>query len=447
MMRAAPATVLLAVFAGLVPLMSSVRAEDGAKAAPVERVAWFTSLQQARRVAEETGRPIFIALHVRPYIASPDAAMRMRQWGRAYRDPRFVKLSRQFACVFVSTSALEGHDPDVDAGAVSASHLVVDGTSQELGHRDGDAEAIGGVGGLLRLLRRGLRAFGPLPPDAPLIDRKRVARTERTIEGLSPLHPIPIRLNATGLRLRLRWPLPAPALTGDAAKRILADVQMRWDGEGPFPLQAIAIEGGEEIDIPLDVRFAEIEGLAALATQGTHRVDLYLVPQSGSYPFSRGPLHVGRVWIDLGDGGGGGGGADEDSESEKPQEEQPEPPQPIPDGGEPKEPKPPPPDERVEVVEPFRGEGESVKKENAVVAVEDPDGGVKPPKRMPIEQALREFEKQRERAVNREGISPRDRAYYRSYFEFFVREARKGAPPRKDPRKDPPDGAGSKDPK
>jgi len=437
------ATVLLAVLAGVLLLTSAVHAEDGAKAAPVERVAWFTSLQHARRVAAETGRPLFIALHVRPYIASPDAAMRMREWTRTYRDARLVELSRQYACVLRVISAPEGRDPDVDAAASSASHLVVDGDSRVLGRKDGDAEAIGGVGGLLRLLGRGLRAHGPLPADAPLIDRRRVARTERKIEGLSPLHPIGVPLNAPGVRLRLRWELPAPSFEGDGAKRILADVQMRWDGEGPFPLGAIAFESGEELDIPLDVRFGKIEGLAALATQGTHRVDLYLVPQSGSYPFSRGPLHVGRVWIDLGDGGGGGGGANEDSESEKPQEEQPAPPQPIPDGGEPKEPKPPPPDERVEVVEPFRGEGERVKKENAVVAVEDPDGGVKPPKRMPIEQALREFEKQRERAVNREGISPRDRAYYRSYFEFFMREARKRAPP----RKEPPAGAGSKDAK
>ena len=55
------------------------------------------------------------------------------------------------------------------------------------------------------------------------------------------------------------------------------------------------------------------------------------------------------------------------------------------------------------------------------VAVEDPDGGVKPPRQVPLEQALREFEKLQEREVGREGISSRDRDFLRRYFELLRR--------------------------
>ena len=79
----------------------TLHADDAPKAgspdAPgaVERIAWFTSLKQARRVADETGRALFIAMHVRPYVASPDASQRMEAWTQAYRDPRLVEMSRQ----------------------------------------------------------------------------------------------------------------------------------------------------------------------------------------------------------------------------------------------------------------------------------------------------------------------------------------------------------------
>ena len=415
----------------LLVIVPTARAEEGEPGA--ERVAWFTNLSLAREAATKTGRPIFVAMHVRPYIASPEASQRMEAWTEAYRDPRFVALSRRCACVLRVISAPEGRDPDVDAAAVSASHLLVDGTSRVLVRKDGDAEAVGGVGGLIRLLRAGLRAFGPIAADAPLIDEQHVRRTKKQIQGLGPMNPIGVPVDAPGVRVRLRWELPTPQLGEADTEEILADVQMRWDGEGPWDLQSVAFGAGEEIDLPIDIRFAEHEGLAELATEGTHRVDLYLVPKEGSYPFSTGPLHVGRVWIDLGEGGGGGGGGSDEQESEKPQEEQPEPPQPIPEGDEEREPDPPPPSGREEVVKAFQNEGEEVEKEDAVVAVEDPNGGVEPPKRLPIQEALREFEKQAEKEIRREGISPRDRDYFRTYFESFVKEARKRAPPPKQP--------------
>ena len=77
----------------------------------------------------------------------------------------------------------------------------------------------------------------------------------------------------------------------------------------------------------------------------------------------------------------------------------------------------PPPEQPDSVVDPFVRDGDTVKKEDAVVAVEDPGGGVKPPARVPLEQALRDFEKVREKEVGREDIPPRDRAFLLRYFE------------------------------
>jgi hypothetical protein len=200
---------------------------------------------------------------------------------------------------------------------------------------------------------------------------------------------------------------------------------MRWDGAGPFDVGRVEFGAGAEIDEPIDVRFDEIEGLAALATKGKHRVDLYLDPLPGSYPFSQAPLHVGRVWIDLGQGGGGDGSSS-DSEQEKPEEPPPSEPQPVPDEGQEELPPPPVP-KREEVVQPFVNEGEAIEKDDAVVAVEDPDGGVKPPQQVPIEQALRDFEKVKEREVTREGIAAGERTFLRRYFDLLQRAVKGGS--------------------
>ena len=78
--------------------VSSVRAEDE-PAGPKERIAWFSSLVEARKVAAKTGRPIFVAMHVRPRVASPAATARTARWLQAYHDPDVVALSRELACV------------------------------------------------------------------------------------------------------------------------------------------------------------------------------------------------------------------------------------------------------------------------------------------------------------------------------------------------------------
>ncbi len=416
------AVILLAAF--------TVRADEGEEVAG-PRIAWFASLADARKVAAETGRPIFVALHVRPRVASPAATARTMRWLKAYRDPDVVPLSRQFACVLRVTDAPEGKDPDVHEGAPAAVHLVIDASSKVLARLEASIPPATGV--IERLLRRGLRVHGAIPPDAPTIDARMVATRERNVEGMSPMTPVGIPVDAPGVRVRLRWELPAPKLVGDGPKQVRARVLMRWDDQGPFLLGGLEVEPGQEIDLPYDIRFDAIEGLKALATKGLHRVDLYLEPDIGSFPFSKGPLHVGRVWLELGDGGGGGEGESEDEQPE-PKDDEEKTPEPTPEGTEP--PPPPPPDEaKDDVVDPFVGEGETVKKDDAIVAVEDENAGLKRPEAMPLDKALRDFEKEREAAIRQEGISPRERAFLKRYFALLEKHARGSQPA---PKKAPP---------
>ncbi len=409
----------LLILALLLALPLEVRAEDDLPPLKRERIAWFGRLSDARKVAEQTGRPIFVAIHVRPTVASPDATRRLERWIQVYADAEIVTLSRQFACVLRVVQAPEGKDPDTESGP-AAVHVVVDSTSRVLARLDADAPRPGaeGVGQLRSILRGGLGNHGAIPADAPLIGERMVASSKPELDGISPSKPVGVPHGVPGVRLRLRWELPAPKLQNATSDRIRATVRMRWDGEGPFDLGTVEFGAGDEIDRPIDVRFDEIEGLAELATKGTHRVDLYLDPLPNSYPFSQGPLHVGRVWIDLGEGGGGGGASSDNKEDSEDPQEQPPQPQPQPDVGEEQLPPPPPP-EREEVVDPFVNEGESIEKEDAVVAVEDPDGGVKPPKQVPLEEALRDFQKRKEREVAREAIPPGERAFLRRYFELL----------------------------
>ncbi len=435
MMRALAACLVACLVLGTASVRADAKGGGAPKAAPAHtpktgpRIAWFHRMSDARKIATETGRPLFVAIHVRGSVASPAATARIERWSALYDEPSIVELSRRCACVLRVIQAPEGADPDKD-GKPAAFHLVVDGSSRVLARLDVSAPEAGEAGRrqLGRILRGGLKNFGAIATDAPLITQAMVARTKLKLDGISPSKPVAVPLGVPGVRLRLRWELPAPTLQGAEADRIRATVRMRWDDRGPFDIGQVEFGAGEEIDQPIDVRFDEIEGLAELATQGTHRVDLYLVALPGSYPFSKGPLHVGRVWIELGDGGGGGGASTE-SESEPKPDETPPPPPPKPDEGKEELPPPPPP-EREEVVDPFVNEGDAVQKDDAVVAVEDPDGGVKPPQQVPLELALREFEKLKEREVSRAGFSSRDRDLLRRYFEALARTVGAKPPPK-----------------
>ncbi|MDA1194913.1 MAG: hypothetical protein O2894_06980 [Planctomycetota bacterium] len=407
----------------LVAVAVAVARDAAAEDAPAaERIAWFTELAAAREVAAAAGRPMLVAMHVRPRVASPDATERTGRWLEAYADAGIVTASRAFACVLRVIAAPEGKDPDVDVGAIGVVHLIVDGDSRVLARMDGNVPP--GRDELLRFLRTGLARHGTLGPDAPGIGPDQVARAARRVAGASPMQPVGVPLGVPGVRLRLRWELPAPVLGGAEEETIRARVHMRWDDTGPYEVGAFAFRAGDEIDVPVDIRFDRIEGLEALATAGLHRVDLYIEPAADSYPFSRGPLHVGRVWIELGDGGGGAGegAAPEQAPDPADDEEQPDT---APDG-QPEEPPPAPGEVEDDVIEPFVGAGETVKKDDAVVAVEDPNAGVKPPPAVPLERALREFTKEAEAAIGAEGLSPGERAFLRRYFELLRKHAGAG---------------------
>ena len=99
-MRAVASLLLLA----LLGLAGVARAEEDRG----PRIAWFHDLGAARKAAEAAGRPLFVALHVRPAVATPGAAERLERWVEVYRDPALVDLSRRFACVLRVVQAPEG---------------------------------------------------------------------------------------------------------------------------------------------------------------------------------------------------------------------------------------------------------------------------------------------------------------------------------------------------
>jgi hypothetical protein len=82
---------------------------------------------------------------------------------------------------------------------------------------------------------------------------------------------------------------------------------------------------------------------------------------------------------------------------------------------------------RDEVVTPLAREGERVKKDEALVAVPDPQAGLVPPPPIPLARALTEFGPVVERAVLSERVLPADREFLRRYLDALRRAA--GAAP------------------
>ncbi len=424
---------MLCLLAALALAAPRARAEDDAPGR--DGVAWFQTLAAARKVATATGRPVFLAVHVLPRVVTPRTEERTKRWQAAYRDEAAVALSREFACVLRLQTADARLDAAPDAASPSALHMVLNGEGRVLARLDRDLPPSAGV--IARLMRVGLRRHGAIPDGAPRIDRRMVAAKEPQVPGASPGNPVGLAVESPGLRMRLRWELPAPVVPAEGPQTFKAEVSMRWDGEGPFPLGVIEFAPGDEVDIPVDIRFDEVKGLRPLATEGLHRVDVYLEPGMGSFPFSKGPVFVGGFWVNLGDGGGGGGSGGNDDQQPEPKEEDQEP-QEAPEGKE-EEPLALPDKAQDDVIDPFVGDGETVKKDDAVVAVEDDDAGVKPPEQMPLAKALREFEKEREAAIGRDGISARERAFLRRYFELLRQHATPApkAPPKAPGKKAP----------
>ncbi|MDF1702842.1 MAG: hypothetical protein P1V36_16960, partial [Planctomycetota bacterium] len=76
-MRRLPRLAVALLAAGLVGL-GAARVHGEEEPAKADGIAWFSSLAEARAVAAKTGRPLFVAMHVRPRVASPAAKSQRR---------------------------------------------------------------------------------------------------------------------------------------------------------------------------------------------------------------------------------------------------------------------------------------------------------------------------------------------------------------------------------
>jgi hypothetical protein len=213
-------------------------------------------------------------------------------------------------------------------------------------------------------------------------------------------------------------PLPEP---------VVGRLALEWDRERAFPIGDVRVAKGSRADVAVDVRLDGIEGMRPFLTPGSHVAVAVVVFDA---PPWRVPVRSEELKIEWPEGGGPGGGGASPSAAPKPEPEPAKPPDPTPaptpDG--PKEEPTPPPrgPAREEVVKPLVDPGATVRKEGAVVAVPDPDAGVKPPKRVPLADALREFEKVVESAVGGERLGPGDREFLLRYFEALRRAAGPG---------------------
>ncbi len=402
------------------------------------QIAWFDDIDTARKVAADLGRPLLIAVHAR---LAPEARAWPRdpaEWAKIYADERIVSRSRAFCCVVHLVGrapeperTVGDQRPEAGSPFLGPLHLLLDASGTHvLGRADSWSAAPGesSVEALLGLLDRALSRADPVGDDVPVVDAALLAKQERPPSEGDALDPVGLSLESPGIRIHLAWPLPLPAPGGKGEPQALrAAVQAYVDGEGPLDLGVVPLQPGEPVDVPVDLRFDDHPGLRERLEKGAHRVDVYIEPAEDSFVFSAGPLHVGLVWIELGDGGGGGGGAQ--------QQPQPEPQQPSPEktgagneDEEPETPEPPTPPTpaRPEVVEPFIRDGEEIMKDDAIVGVEDDNAALKPPPAQPGERPLRDFEKQLEGAVGWERIPPAERAFLLRYFRSLRRLAEEG---------------------
>jgi hypothetical protein len=276
---------------------------------------------------------------------------------------------------------------------------------------------------------------------APLVPVEAPPTPEPPAETDGPSKPAAEDAPPLGVRVHLGWLLPVPPLEGNEVGGLRAAVLASVDEGEPFPVTEVHLREGERvIDLPVDLLHERLPGLHPLKSPGTHLLDLWVEPVPGSFRFSHGPVHVGRLEIEGHDGSGGGGEEPKEDEQpgageappKPPPEPEPEPepppetpPAPAPGAGEP----PPPPPEGegpIEVVNPFVGEGETVRKDEAVVAVPADDAGLEPPRQVPLGEAMREIERIRERAMGRERVRPADREFLRRYFDALERIAGEG---------------------
>lgn len=427
-----------------------------ADADAAEAVLWYPTLDAAYRAAGVRRVPVFLATHFRGGSAPGSWPADAAAWNEVYRAEPVASRLRDFACVQVvrTQAPVEGREPREPV------HVVADADGTTLAIRKAWAHDAGepSVGAIVALLEEGRARFAQARsprPAAPSAGGRPAAQApppragpggpaQRPAGGRSALDAIPLPRNATGVRVHLAFAGRVPELP-DGETAIQARVKAAWDLGDVHAVGELVLAPGEEaVDRTVDVPFALVREGEEPLELGLHRIDLWIEP-AGSFIFAREPLYMGVVYVDVqegdGGGGGGGGGADQEEPQPEPQpepeaeaqpepqpsEEQPEPPPPppVPEGPQEEEPQPPPPEEeRVEVVDPLVREDRKVHKEDAVVAVPDPKAGLEPPPLMPLEEALREFERVLERAMGSERIRGADKAFLRRYFEALEARAR-----------------------
>lgn len=229
---------------------------------------------------------------------------------------------------------------------------------------------------------------------------------------LSVLHSDLSAPRATGLTALFRTarPLPVPY------EGVLS---LLWDDVERGNLGAVSAPAGARAQVEREVLLERVPGLGPHLTPGRHRARLRLAPSAG--PFTLALLSE-ELEVDIPppEGGGAGAGPKDQPQPEPPPPapEPPPPPAPTPAPGEP--PPPPPPSTRETAVTPLINPGETVRKEQAVVAVRAPDAGVEPPPD-PLGAALKDVPRAVERAISAERVPPRERAFLERYFRTLER--------------------------
>ncbi len=402
------------VVAALMMLVAGARAEDEAPTSG--GVAWFADAEVAMRAARDVGRPVWIALHARPATGATPWPHDLSAWQALYRDPDVVAASRAFACVvqlkFLPTERVIEESP---------THVVIDADGRVLAQSAGWRHAVGDPSkrALLDLLARGAAAFGTMARDAPVLDADEVSRRSPRAEAHAPSR---LPIDAEGLRVRLRFVIALPDFgqrTPDGRPApVPARVTMTWDDAGPWNVEDVLLEPGRSFDRSFDIAFDRFDGLRALATPGSHRLDLHLGPFPGGPAVVDEPVLVGRAIVEIADGTSSGGGDEEEPSRPDPAAEPPPPEPEIAEGEEPPPPPAPPPaPDRVEVVEPFAADAAPIRKDDAIVAVRDPDAGTEAPRFRPLEEALPDLDRAAEQALRREVLGADDRAYLLRYFD------------------------------
>ena len=227
---------------------------------------------------------------------------------------------------------------------------------------------------------------------------------------------------------RLRTDAPLPAAYG-------ADVEVEVDRRGPFgPVADLVALPALVAHVPADVVGDRPPEAKALLTPGRHDVRVVLRPTRT--PWRR---VLTSPWIEVvvppPDDGGGGAPPPPSTPPPPtpPPPSAPPPPQPPPPTPPPTPPPPaapPPPPQPTppadasfhdEAVTPLVGAGDTVRKDEARVAVRDETAGGRAPRTVPIDEALRDFERVVERAVSSERVLPADTTFLRRYLEALRR--------------------------